>query len=80
MKVRCEIRDALSQQFATAARLYSEMVVTLALQTSQEHYDQLWKKVEEAQLRSTQLGWAFKEHVASHHCIHRDGIERAISA
>jgi len=69
MKVFCEIRHTLSEQFATAARLYAESVVSVVSQTSPKNYDQLWKTVEEAQLRSIQFGRAFKEHVASHHCF-----------
>ena len=76
----CHTRDALSQQFATTARLYYESVVSLALQTSEKYYDQLWKAVEEAQARSMQSGIVFKEHVATHNCVGGSTASKAMSA
>jgi len=80
LRFDCKRRQALSDQFATAARLYSESVVSLLSQTLQDDYDQLYGRVEEAQLRSTESGRAFKEHVAAHHCLGGNPAEEELSA
>jgi len=80
LRVDCKRRQALSDQFATAARLYAESVVFLLSQTLQDDYDQLWQRVEEAKLRSTESGRAFNEHVAAHHCLEGNPAEEELSA
>ena len=80
LRIDCKIRQALSDQFATAARLYAEAVVSLLSQTLQDDYDQFWRRVEEAQLRSTESGRALNEHLAAHHCLGGNPAEEELSA
>jgi hypothetical protein len=70
--VRCEIRDGLAQDFATAARLYAEAVVVLTISsatTSANQYDRLCQAVEEARRHSEAIGIVFQEHVNLHQCV-----------
>lgn len=65
----CKTGQQLAEQFATAARLYAEVVVLLTSSRktlSQAEYDRLCRAVEDAQQRSEAMGIAYEEHVASH--------------
>ena len=65
----CEIRRTLSEQFATAARLYAEAVAAFSsapLTVSQDEYNRLRKAAEKARERAEAIGIAFEEHLASH--------------
>jgi hypothetical protein len=67
----CNIRRKLSEQFATAARLYAEAVVVFSstsLTVSQDEYNRLRKATEEVRGRAEAIGIAFEEHVESHRC------------
>jgi hypothetical protein len=67
----CKARHELAQQFAIAARLYSEAVVLLTRESpamSSEKYEQLRNAAEKAQRDAEAMGIAFEEHVDSHRC------------
>ena len=67
----CETRRKLSEQFATAARLYAEAVAAFSstpLTVSQDEYNRLRKAADEARERAEAIGTAFEEHVESHRC------------
>jgi sugar phosphate isomerase/epimerase len=69
--ISCQTGQDLAGQFAIAARLYAEAVVTLTSncgKISQDLYDRLTRTVEEAQQHSEASGVAFKEHIESHRC------------
>ena len=69
MKKRCcEIRRKLAEEFATAARLYGERVVSLVSITSNNEYVRMSKIAHEAQDRSEAAFIAFEEHLKSHRC------------
>jgi hypothetical protein len=69
MKKRyCEIRRKLAEEFATAARLYGERVVSLASNISKRDYVRLCKMAHEAQDRSEAAFRAFEEHLKLHRC------------
>ena len=67
----CDIRRHLAEQFALAARLYAEAVVSLTIQfmpISSNEYNRLTEAAEEARRRAAATGIAFEEHVDSHGC------------
>jgi hypothetical protein len=66
----CEVRRKLAEEFSTAARLYAEIVVNLAVSgITQADYTRLRKAAEEAQNRSQAASAAFEEHVDLHRCF-----------
>ena len=66
----CEIRRQLADTFSTAARLYAEAVVYLAVSgISQEEYVRYRNLAKDAQLRVEAASVAFEEHVAFHQCF-----------
>jgi hypothetical protein len=76
----CEIRRKLAEQFATAARLYAERVVSLASNISDVDHARLSKNAHEAQDRSEAAFIAFEEHVRLHGCNGGGtGIQKAAS-
>jgi uncharacterized membrane protein YcjF (UPF0283 family) len=70
MRSSCEARAGLAQEFCTAARLYAESVVALAISgMSEREYLRLRRLAKEAQSR-TEAAWvAFEEHVEVHRCF-----------
>jgi hypothetical protein len=67
----CNDRRRLAQQFAVAAREYSEAVVRLVQHegpASQAEYSALRSRVIEAQERCVSAGEEFEQHVALHGC------------
>jgi hypothetical protein len=81
MKKRCcEIRRKLAEEFATAARLYGERVVSLASNISKRDYVRLCKMAHEAQDRSEAAFIAFEEHLKLHRRYDSEtGIPKAAS-
>src|SRR5262245_25575770 len=76
----CERRRQLSEQFATAARLYAEAVVLLTLnhsRMSQNDYERLREAAEEARQHSEAMGIAFEEHVEWHQCVAQQNMRNA---
>ena len=74
-----EIWRTLSEQFATAARLYAEAVAAFSstpLTVSQDEYNRLRKAAEEAQGRSEAMGMAFEKHVE----LHQRGCETSVTS
>ena len=70
MQVCCEIRRKLADEFSTAAGLYAETVVNLAVSgTSQNEYIRLCRLAEDAQRRSEAASVAFEDHVELHRCL-----------
>jgi hypothetical protein len=66
----CEIRRQLADGFSTAARLYAEAVVDLAVSgISQEEYIRQCSRAKDAQLRAEAASVAFEEHVDFHRCF-----------
>jgi hypothetical protein len=62
----CELRRQLAEQFAVAARLYSEAAAILALNASAARHFALREKVQEAQQRAEAAFVALEEHFVSH--------------
>ena len=76
--ISCEKRQHLGEQFAIAARLYSEAVVALTrnhIPMSWTDYERLCDVVEEARQRVEAMREAYKQHVGSHQCITDRGGE-----
>jgi anti-sigma factor RsiW len=70
----CRTKRELAEQFATAARIYSETVARLArdsTQTAGTSYDQLCQLAINAQERAEAIGIAFEQHIEFHRCIPR---------
>ena len=66
----CHVRRALAEQFATAARLFSEAAVELAISgTSEERHMRLRKAAAAAQQRAKAALVSYEEHVGSHRCL-----------
>ena len=58
----------LSEEFATSARLYSELVSLLSVtsKATKSELAELWQRAEDARDRAEQAGIAFEEHIESH--------------
>ena len=68
----CQVRLHLADEFATAARLYSEAVVALtgnSVSMSRNNYDRLLQDAAKARERSEAARIAFQEHVDWHRCL-----------
>jgi hypothetical protein len=77
----CEIRRKFAEEFATAARLYSEMVVVLATSgISEQDYRRLCALTEAAQTRSESAFAAYEEHVDTHRCWNESSIVQNIAS
>ena len=70
VKPCCDLRRKLAEDFATAARLYAQTVVELAVGggVSQRQYMRLCKLTEDAQKRSELAFVAYEEHIDWHRC------------
>jgi hypothetical protein len=69
--VCCNDRRRLAEQFAVAAREYSEAVTRLVLHegpSTQAEFSTLRSVLIEAQERCERAGVEFEQHVASHDC------------
>jgi len=66
----CEVRRKLSEEFATAARLYSDAVIALTRfrDLPAWQHERFREEVEQAKLRAERAGTAFEEHVLLHRC------------
>ena len=78
---RCETRRRLSEEFATAARLYAEAVIeyTRSARVSKPEYQRLRQAAEAAQRHSEEGRIAFEEHVSLHQCQERDLVREAMT-
>jgi predicted transcriptional regulator len=69
MEERCQIRLQLAEQLAICARLYAQIIVTIAkTEHSKEEYTHLYKQKEEAQHRAEEAFVQFEEHLETHRC------------
>ena len=65
----CEIRNKLSVEFSTAARVYAEAVVKLCISgIPKTDYAPLCEVTQEAQDRSQAAFTAFRKHMELHGC------------
>jgi hypothetical protein len=72
----CERRRQLAEAFTTAARLYSEAAVSLAVSgASQTDHLRLCRLAVEAQNRSMAALAEYQEHVDSHRCHGSSKVE-----
>ena len=70
MSESCQIRRDLSEEFARAARLYSEAVINLAIprNLTPEEHQRLSREVANAEGRSQRARLAYDAHIQRHRC------------
>ena len=80
MKTCCKVRAGLAEEFCTAARLYAESVVLLAVSgITEREYIRLRRLAKEARSRADAACVAYEEHVELHRCFDASSTVQSIA-